>query len=181
MSNDEEENVAEEKVTEEETETKDEEKEEEKGDTGRRCHARMSVVSRQQQKIDADVYMAKKSIGEILQWITIEVLTSRPAEPIGFIRELFKDESLDLDSIREVNNAGISILRNSLSRENEKLRATVRRRILLLFSLHTHTLLFLQQTHKTSIFIQNALTKEEEDELDHVPSSAHDDTVASTK
>ena len=71
MSNDEEENVAEEKVTEEETETKDEEKEEEKGDTGRRCHARMSVVSRQQQKIDADVYMAKKSIGEILQWITI--------------------------------------------------------------------------------------------------------------
>ena len=155
MSNDEEENVAEEKVTEEETETKDEEKEEEKGDTGRRCHARMSVVSRQQQKIDADVYMAKKSIGEILQWITIEVLTSRPAEPIGFIRELFKDESLDLDSIREVNNAGISILRNSLSRENEKLRATVRRRsVLLLFSLHTHThTLFFQQQHTRNIYL----------------------------
>ena len=31
-------------VTEEETETKDEEKEEEKGDTGRRRHARMSVI-----------------------------------------------------------------------------------------------------------------------------------------
>ena len=148
MSNDEEENVAEEKVTEEKT--KDEEKKEEKGDTGRRCHARMSVVSRQQQKIDADVYMAKKSIGEILQWITIEVLTSRPAEPIGFIRELFKDEALDLDSIREVNNAGISILRNSLSRENEKLRATVRRRsVLLLFSLHTHTHTFLPTTTHT--------------------------------
>ena len=36
-------------------------------------------------------------------------------------------------------------------------------------------------THAISIFIQNALTKEEEDELDHVPSSAADDIVASDK
>ena len=113
------------------TETKRAEKEKsEKEDDkstkpSRMCHARMSVVSRQKQKVDADVYMAKQSISEILQWITIEVLTARPSEPIKFIRELFNDESLDLDSIRKVNNAGISILRNTLNRENDKLRATV--------------------------------------------------------
>ena len=119
----------EEKISEEIKEERNDEQEGKK-DNGRvlsrRCHARMSIMSRQQQKVDADVYMARNSIGEILQWITLEILTARPTNPIKFMRELLNNESLDLDSIRGVNNTGITILRNSLSRENETLRATVR-------------------------------------------------------
>lgn len=166
-----EEKVAEEKVTEEKVaEEKVAEEESSTTKRNKRCHARMSVVSRQQQKIDADVYMAKESIGEILQWITIEVLTARPTEPIEFIRELFKDESLDLDRIRGVNNAGISILRNTLSRENTKLRATVR--YVFFFVLYYPIYCFV--AIHTTTNPQNALTKEEEDELDHIPSSCND-------
>ena len=57
------------------------------------------------EKIAADQYMVNHSVPQILEWITVELLTHQPERPLTFLRELFK-KNTEIDAIEKSKGKG---------------------------------------------------------------------------
>ena len=51
--------------------------------------------SAEKERIQADLYMSKHCVPNILEWITVELLVARPEKPLLFLRKLFNEASLE--------------------------------------------------------------------------------------